>query len=121
MHTSTTPEGDVQRGDGSDDVHEEGDEGVELESHPSIFHFWHLRLVRNSFLIHIPGLMKFCRTHLLAAPTSFEEPLLDTSITVIVDEEEQVLSVLQEGIGPEEDVLKECLGVAKRRRREIKI
>ena len=63
----------------------------------------------------------YCRTHVLADPTSFEEPLLDTSLTVLVDEKSQTVSVLQEGVGLEQDVMKECVEGARRRRGEVKI
>lgn len=62
------------------------------------------------------------RAHVLADPTSFEEPLLDTSINVIVDEHGQISSVVQDGIGAGgigADLIGRCIGAARARRREL--
>lgn len=40
---------------------------------------------------------------------------------MVVDESEHVLSVIQEGVGLGENVVRECLEVAKRRRRGIQM
>jgi exosome complex component RRP43 len=39
------------------------------------------------------------RTHLLPDPTSFEEPLLDTSITIIMNHTGEIISTRQAGPG----------------------
>ena len=71
----------------------------------------------------------FIRKYLLADPTSFEEPLLDTSISVISGDDGKIVSVSQLGsalvtveIGGKEvqkDVLHECVQLAKQRRDEV--
>lgn len=55
------------------------------------------------------------RTHVLADPTAFEEPLLDTTFTVVVDENEDTISVMQLGLGVvgSHDVLSRCIAAAK--------
>ncbi|KAG8956600.1 hypothetical protein FRC04_000078 [Tulasnella sp. 424] len=60
----------------------------------------------------------FDSKHLLYDPTAFEEPLIETSITVITDEKKQVLSSSQLGLGPRGDstVLERCMSAAKERR-----
>ncbi|KAG8935013.1 hypothetical protein FRC01_010518 [Tulasnella sp. 417] len=60
----------------------------------------------------------FDSKHLLYDPTAFEEPLLETSITVIANEDQQVLSSSQLGLGPRGDptVLERCMNAAKERR-----
>lgn len=62
-----------------------------------------------------------CSVHLLADPTSFEEPLLDATLTVLVDEKSQIVSILQEGASFALDIPKKCTQAAKRRRGEITI
>ena len=61
------------------------------------------------------------RSRLLTDPTSFEEPLLATTITVVVDEQNQLISVAQYGPGsaPQQDILLKCIAAAKQRRKEI--
>lgn len=56
-----------------------------------------------------------CRTHILADPTSFEEPLLDTTISVVIDESGGLTSVMQLGLGivGADDVLNKCIDAAK--------
>ncbi|THH05198.1 hypothetical protein EW145_g4970 [Phellinidium pouzarii] len=63
----------------------------------------------------------FDSTYILSDPTSFEEPLLDTSITVVVDENEGLTSVTQSGLGATgaQDTLMRCIAAAKRRRKEL--
>ncbi|RPD67466.1 ribosomal protein S5 domain 2-like protein [Lentinus tigrinus ALCF2SS1-7] len=53
----------------------------------------------------------FDGTHLLADPTSFEEPLLDTTVSVVVDENGGLTSVMQLGLGivGGDDVLSKCI------------
>jgi len=66
----------------------------------------------------------FDSKHVLADPTSFEEPLLDTSISVVVGEQGDLISVSQLGStlvsqsegGISRDILPECITSAKRRR-----
>ncbi|KAI8989873.1 ribosomal protein S5 domain 2-like protein [Trametes punicea] len=57
----------------------------------------------------------FDGTHMLADPTSFEEPLLDTTISVVVDETGGLTSVMQLGLGivGGDDVLDKCIKAAK--------
>ncbi|CDO77202.1 hypothetical protein BN946_scf184747.g15 [Trametes cinnabarina] len=57
----------------------------------------------------------FDGTHLLADPTSFEEPLLDTTISVVIDENGGLTSVMQLGLGlvGGADVLDKCIGAAE--------
>ncbi|KAI5121183.1 hypothetical protein M0805_005984 [Coniferiporia weirii] len=63
----------------------------------------------------------FDSTYILSDPTSFEEPLLDTSITVVVDEKGDLTSVLQSGPGTAgaQDTMSRCIAAAKRRRKEL--
>ena len=78
-----------------------------------------LRLVEylfsHSHTVH--ALTIVFRSHILADPTSFEEPLLDTSISVIVDEHNELISVSQLGLGStqSQDALLECIAAAKKR------
>jgi len=66
----------------------------------------------------------FDSKHVLADPTSFEEPLLDTSISIVVGEQGDLISVSQLGsslVSQSEgslnkDVLPECITSAKLRR-----
>ncbi|KAF7327752.1 Semialdhyde-dh domain-containing protein [Mycena kentingensis (nom. inval.)] len=57
-------------------------------------------------------------TTLLADPTAFEEPLLDTTISVILDEQNELISVSQLGPGVSGDLntLSSCISAAKQRR-----
>ena len=59
------------------------------------------------------------RTHVLADPTSFEEPLLDGTISIILSNAnpDRLISVSQLGAG--HDALLPCLEAAKVRCREI--
>lgn len=56
----------------------------------------------------------FASTHLLADPTAFEEPLLDTTLTVVVDDAGIVVAVTQMGSAGGE-VMERCTAVAKER------
>jgi exosome complex component RRP43 len=74
-------------------------------------------------IIYHPHVIFIYRKHLLADPTSFEEPLLDTSISVVVGEQGNLISVSQLGStlvsqsgGLRRDTLPECIAIAKRRR-----
>jgi len=63
----------------------------------------------------------FNSSHLLADPTAFEEPLLETMVTVITDSEGRLLSINQLGqyLSPELDVLSKCITNAQSRTTEI--
>lgn len=64
----------------------------------------------------------FDSAHILPDPTSFEEPLLDASLTISVDENGDLLSVLQTGpntIGGQ-STLSHCISSAKQRRKDLK-
>ena len=57
---------------------------------------------------------------MLADPTSFEEPLLDTSVSVVIDDEGGLISVMQLGLGVMgvgagggEDALTTCIEAAR--------
>lgn len=55
---------------------------------------------------------------MLADPTSFEEPLLDTSVSVVIDDEGGLVSVMQLGLGvvgadAGQDVLTTCIEAAR--------
>jgi len=63
----------------------------------------------------------FDSLHVLADPTAFEEPLLETTVTVIMDGGGRLLSINQLGhyIPPELDVLSKCITNAQSRTTEI--
>ncbi|EPT00821.1 hypothetical protein FOMPIDRAFT_1030258 [Fomitopsis schrenkii] len=63
----------------------------------------------------------FDGTHVLADPTSFEEPLLDTTLSVAVDESGGLVSVSQLGLGVvgSQDVLPRCISAARSRCSEL--
>ncbi|KAJ3574687.1 hypothetical protein NP233_g1608 [Leucocoprinus birnbaumii] len=79
----------------------------------------------------------FDSKHVLADPTAFEEPLLDSTISIIIGEnpamEDEVLNVIQQGIGTvnltsattsgsgsvADSALSACVNVAKHRRVEL--
>ncbi|KAI0758196.1 ribosomal protein S5 domain 2-like protein [Fomes fomentarius] len=55
-------------------------------------------------------------THILADPTSFEEPLLDTTVSVVIDDHGGLTSVMQLGLGilgTTDDVLTRCIDASK--------
>ncbi|KAH9939311.1 ribosomal protein S5 domain 2-like protein [Epithele typhae] len=70
-------------------------------------------------------------THTLADPTAFEEPLLDTTLTVVVDDRGALVAATQRGLGlglgaagdDQEDVLRRCVEAARecwtRSRRDV--
>ncbi|KAF5391036.1 hypothetical protein D9757_003953 [Collybiopsis confluens] len=70
----------------------------------------------------------FAGSHLLPDPTAFEEPLLDTTISVVLDPQAQVLSISQLGAGVDSEnlehveptldsqvTLSQCISLAKKR------
>ncbi|ESK94844.1 exosome component 8 [Moniliophthora roreri MCA 2997] len=73
-------------------------------------------------------------THILADPTSFEEPLLDTMISVIIDSKGLLNSVNQAGVGAlntgsakdgmeveaNQDALLQCVSLARKRHEQLK-
>ncbi|KAF9819470.1 hypothetical protein IEO21_02078 [Rhodonia placenta] len=63
----------------------------------------------------------FDATHVLSDPTSFEEPLIDTTISVAVDEAGGLVSVTQLGLGivGNQNILMQCIAAAKERRSEL--
>ena len=66
-----------------------------------------------------------CRKLTFADPTAFEEPLFDTTITIIVGDENQIVSLSQLGSAlltvdnGEKDALSDCITIAKKRREEL--
>ncbi|PPQ94826.1 hypothetical protein CVT25_007463 [Psilocybe cyanescens] len=71
----------------------------------------------------------FDSKHVLVDPTSFEEPLLDSSLSIILGDNDDIVSILQLGSllvtmeeGGQEvqkDALVECIKSAKKRREEV--
>ncbi|KAG8852346.1 hypothetical protein FRB96_008692 [Tulasnella sp. 330] len=71
----------------------------------------------------------FDKKCVLSDPSAFEEPLLETSMSVVVDEKGEVVSALQLGLGPKHapvagkplghDIMASCLRIAKRRRLQL--
>lgn len=69
------------------------------------------------------------RKHVLSDPSAFEEPLLETSMSVVVDERGEVISAVQLGLGPKHasvagkplrhDILASCIRIAKKRRLQL--
>jgi exosome complex component RRP43 len=53
----------------------------------------------------------FNRTTVLADPVAFEEPLLDTSISIVLDERGALLSANQLGIA-DKDTMSKCVASA---------
>jgi exosome complex component RRP43 len=62
------------------------------------------------------------RSRLLADPTSFEEPLLDTTISAVIDDQSKLISVTQIGLGSTgaQDVLLDCITAAKKHQSSLK-
>ena len=54
------------------------------------------------------------RTTVLADPTAFEEPLLETSISIVLDEHGDILSTSQLGVA-DKDTMSWCVSSAKGR------
>ena len=87
-----------------------------------IFLVWGVRCVRVSHREAGSGIELFIHSsHLLADPTAFEEPLLETTVTVITDSEGRLLSINQLGqyLSPTLDVLSKCTTNAQSRTTEI--
>lgn len=69
----------------------------------------------------------FDSTYVLADPTAFEEPLLNSTISVVVGETDGLLSVTQQGLGAvssssystSDGILSACVDAAKKRRSEL--
>jgi len=63
----------------------------------------------------------FDSSRLLADPTAFEEPLLETTVSVITNSEGRLLSINQLGqhLPPELDILSKCIANAQNRTTEI--
>jgi len=70
----------------------------------------------------------FDSKHILADPTSFEEPLLDTSISIVLGDNDQIITVSQVGSAfvssdddadVQRDALKECIESANIRRKDL--
>jgi exosome complex component RRP43 len=61
------------------------------------------------------------RARIIADPTSFEEPLLDTNVSVVVDERGSLISVTQLGLGSSGpvDTMTHCIAAAKKRRSDL--
>ncbi|PAV21441.1 ribosomal S5 domain 2 [Pyrrhoderma noxium] len=61
-------------------------------------------------------------TNILSDPTSFEEPLLDATLSIIVDENGDLLSILQSGPNSNgvEKTISHCISSAKQRRKDLK-
>lgn len=60
-------------------------------------------------------------THILSDPTAFEEPLLDTTLSVVVDNDGELVSVTQLGLSGAgaQDPLLLCITTAKKRREKL--
>ncbi|KAF9458465.1 ribosomal protein S5 domain 2-type protein [Collybia nuda] len=63
----------------------------------------------------------FDSTHILSDPTAFEEPLLDTTLSVVLDSDGQLISLSQLGLGSSgaQNSLQSCMTAAKKRRGEL--
>ncbi|KAI0784898.1 ribosomal protein S5 domain 2-like protein [Abortiporus biennis] len=63
----------------------------------------------------------FDSSYILADPTVFEEPLLETTYTIIVNQDSELISVNQSGLGllNGQDVLSRCIATSKARCLEI--
>ena len=69
------------------------------------------------------------RKVIFADPTAFEEPLLDTTLSIVLDDKKQIVSVSQLGSGllvaedeeeeKHRDALKECISLAQSRIGEL--
>ncbi|KAL1738587.1 ribosomal protein S5 domain 2-type protein, partial [Schizophyllum fasciatum] len=58
----------------------------------------------------------FNNVAILSDLTSFEEPLMDTTVTVILGQDEGVLSVSQAGMGGGDSLIDSCIASAQKRR-----
>lgn len=70
-------------------------------------------LLCNALCVTYLGACSF-RTTVLADPTAFEEPLLDTSISIVLDKHGSLLSTSQLGIA-DKDTMSVCVAAAKER------
>ncbi|THH15954.1 hypothetical protein EW146_g4613 [Bondarzewia mesenterica] len=63
----------------------------------------------------------FDSSHLLADPTSFEEPLVDTTFSVVLDQDHDLISLTQLGLTDSrtQDILSTCIEAAKQRHRTL--
>ena len=69
------------------------------------------------------------RKYILADPTSFEEPLLDTSLSIVSGDDDRIITISQFGSAfvssndsdddVQRDALKECLESANIRRKQL--
>ena len=59
--------------------------------------------------------MVYHSSRIFADPTSFEEPLMDTTLSIVLDDNLQLISVTQLGLADSstEDVLSTCIKTAK--------
>jgi len=86
---------------------------------------WDFRLVSDLLCYHIILIDTLSRKSIFSDPTAFEEPLLDTTITIIVGDENQIMSLSQVGSAlltvddGRKDALSECISIAKKRREEL--
>lgn len=87
---------------------------------------WDFRLVSDPHLVILSFLIDtLSRKSIFSDPTAFEEPLLDTTITIIVGDENQIMSLSQVGSAlltvddGRKDALSECISIAKKRREEL--
>ncbi|KAH7910716.1 ribosomal protein S5 domain 2-type protein [Hygrophoropsis aurantiaca] len=68
------------------------------------------------------GIVEASRPCVLSDPTSFEEPLLDTTLSVITDARGELISVSELGVDGgtgEQSILAQCIPEAKKRRAQI--
>ncbi|ETW75645.1 hypothetical protein HETIRDRAFT_329543 [Heterobasidion irregulare TC 32-1] len=63
----------------------------------------------------------FDSSHIFADPTSFEEPLMDTTLSIVLDDNLQLISVTQLGLADSgtEDVLSTCIKIAKQHNQNL--
>jgi exosome complex RNA-binding protein Rrp42 (RNase PH superfamily) len=90
---------------------------------PYVHVLWDIRLVRHFLFERAVADLSIAKRVVLADPTSFEEPLLDTAISVVLDEQSEVVSFTQVGLGisQSQDVLLDCISAAKGRHSTLKI
>jgi exosome complex component RRP43 len=77
-------------------------------------------------LLRLPVFNHVTRTHVIADPTSFEEPLLDSNVTIVLRGDETI-SVSQGGLGTSQKtaaddpvkLLSDCVDAAKRRQNTV--
>ncbi|KAJ8596856.1 hypothetical protein M405DRAFT_756868 [Rhizopogon salebrosus TDB-379] len=58
-------------------------------------------------------------SHVLSDPTAFEEPLMDVTLTVIVDDREQLISTSESGAAISQETLLQCISRAKERASQL--